>query len=307
MGIFPAVSPLALLHFINKTELQMSGEKTVNEVFVEACKNGEDAKVNAAIVLGVNVNTKDATGLMWALANKHENIVDILLAHPDIDINGKDNAGVFPLSIAAGLGLTSVVAKLGRMPALRGVNDQGFNGSTPLSLATNGGHLSTVRELLKIPGIDINAAEKNGDTPLHFAAKKGNADVMAVLITVPGASLAVRNKAGKTAEQLARDGNHNSVLALIPGTVEQIQAEMSALKESIRNIQMGQGGARINVPECPVCFEVMAPPKQIFHCVNGHFVCGSCRPNIRMCPKCRNNMAGRAHDTEEMLRAGFSE
>merc|ERR1711971_43808 len=254
--------------------LDMSGEKTVNEVFVEACENGEEAKVNAAIVLGVDVNTKYATrggtGLMWAIANKHENIVDILLARPDIDINGKSNIGSFPLGLAAWIGLTSVVAKLGRMSALRGVNDQGYNGSTPLSLATN-----------------------------------GNADVMAVLITVPGASLAVRNQAGKTAEQLARDGNHKSVLALIPGTVEQIQAEMSALKESIRNIQMGQGGARINVPECPVCFEEMAPPKQIFQCVNGHFVCGSCRPNIRMCPKCRNNMAGRAHDTEEMLRAGF--
>ena len=84
------------------------------------------------------------------------------------------------------------------------------------------------------------------------------------------------------------------MLALIPGTMEQIQAEVSALKESMRNMQMGQGGARINVPECPVignflppyfwvqvCFEEMAPPKQIFHCINGHFVCGSCRPNIQ--------------------------
>merc|ERR1719391_1473098 len=80
----------------------------------------------------------------------------------------------------------------------------------------------------------------------------------------------------------------------------------SALKESIRNIQMGLGGARIHVPECPVCFDMMVPPTQIFQCINGHFVCGSCRPNIQTCPKCRNNMAGRAHDTEEMLRASFS-
>jgi len=96
-----------------------------------------------------------------------------------------------------------------------------------------------------------------------------------------------------------------------------VKCEMSALKESLRNTQMGQGVPRINVPECPViqtvspdfwfqvCFEMMAPPKQIFHCVNGHFVCGSCRPNIQVCPKCRNNMAGRAHDTEEMLRTSL--
>ena len=70
------------------------------------------------------------------------------------------------------------------------------------------------------------------------------------------------------------------------------------LKESMRNLQMGQRGTRIQAPECPVnqnlkdlpifhfwvqvCFEEMAPPRQIFHCVNGHFVCGGCKPNIQV-------------------------
>ena len=46
-----------------------------------------------------------------------------------------------------------------------------------------------------------------------------------------------------TFKNALRDGNHKSVLALIPGTMEQIQAEVLALKESMRNMQMGQGGA----------------------------------------------------------------
>ena len=121
----------------------MSGEKTLNELFLAACEKGEEAKVNAAIVLGVNVNTKDAhgrSGLMWAIKKKHESAVDILLAHPAIDINGKANGGWFPLQVAASWGLTSVVAKLGRMPALRGVNDQGgIQGRTPLIWATYNG------------------------------------------------------------------------------------------------------------------------------------------------------------------------
>ena len=119
-------------------------EKTLGELFLDACQNGEEAKVNAAIVLGVDVNTKDAsdgqTGLIWAIDNKHENVVDILLAQPAIDINGKKNSGWFPLSFAAWHGLTSVVAKLGRIPALRGVNDQGgLFERTPLNLATTQG------------------------------------------------------------------------------------------------------------------------------------------------------------------------
>ena len=119
----------------------MSGRNNLDDLFLEACKNGDEAKVNAAIVLGVEINNKDAdgwTGLLWAIVNKHENIVDILLAHPLIDINGKASSGRFPLPLAALHGLTSVVAKLGRMPALRGVNDQ-YAGWTPLILATRNG------------------------------------------------------------------------------------------------------------------------------------------------------------------------
>ena len=115
-------------------------------------------------------------------------------------------------------------------------------------------------------------------TDLFYTLCIGNSNVMALLMTAPGANLAIENDDGKTVEQLARyssnwsnvttletdlgnflkninaprDGNHKSVLALIPGTMEQIQAEVLALKESMRNMQMGQGGARINVPECPV-------------------------------------------------------
>merc|ERR1719209_2521763 len=97
---------------------------------------------------------------MWAIKKKHESAVDILLAQPAIDINGKANGGWFPLQVAASWGLTSVVAKLGRMPALRGVNDQGgIQGRTPLIWATYNGHLSTVRELLTLPGINSNAAD----------------------------------------------------------------------------------------------------------------------------------------------------
>ena len=46
-----------------------------------------------------------------------------------------------------------------------------------------------------------------------------------------------------------RDGNHMLVSALFPVTMEQLQAENLALRQSL----MGQqGGARINVPACPV-------------------------------------------------------
>ena len=35
------------------------------------------------------------------------------------------------------------------------------------------GHLETVIELLKLPGVGVNAVDHNGNTPLHVAAEKG--------------------------------------------------------------------------------------------------------------------------------------
>ena len=83
------------------------------------------------------------TGLMWAIWREQETIVDILLAHRDIDINATTRRGTSPLSLAASRGLTSIVAKLDVRgcwgePGLVGVNHQGF-GRTPLSWATNNG------------------------------------------------------------------------------------------------------------------------------------------------------------------------
>jgi len=59
------------------------------------------------------------------------------------------------------------------------------------------------------------------------------------------------------------------------------------------------------VPECPVCLEEMAPPTRIFQCTNGHLVCETCKTDLRpcICPKCRQEMAGRATGMELFLRS----
>ena len=56
-------------------------------------------------------------------------------------------------------------------------------------------------------------------------------------------------------------------------------------------------------PECPVCYEMMAPPQRIFQCSNGHLICGGCRPRLEGCPKCRKPICGRAMDTEQFVRS----
>merc|ERR1719319_2059335 len=57
------------------------------------------------------------------------------------------------------------------------------------------------------------------------------------------------------------------------------------------------------LPECPVCFEAMAPPVQIHQCGLGHLVCGGCRPRVEECPsRCGHPMVARAIGMEQYVR-----
>merc|ERR1712129_663482 len=57
------------------------------------------------------------------------------------------------------------------------------------------------------------------------------------------------------------------------------------------------------IPECPVCFESMKPPLQIFTCGNGHLVCSVCRPKLPIdkC-HCLAMYTGRATAVEQIVK-----
>merc|ERR1719210_2035162 len=55
------------------------------------------------------------------------------------------------------------------------------------------------------------------------------------------------------------------------------------------------------LPSCPVCFETMKPPLQIFTCGNGHLICSSCKPRATTC-FCQAMYMGRATAMEQMVR-----
>ena len=42
------------------------------------------------------------------------------------------------------------------------------------------------------------------------------------------------------------------------------------------------------IPECPICLDPMAAPAQIFSCMNGHNICGTCKPRVKTCATCRS-------------------
>ena len=147
----------------------LAGSDSLRELFLIACKNGEEPKVKAALVLGVDVNFKSElrpeTGLMLAIRGNHEGVVDILLSHPKIQVNSSDKDRGSPLALASSLGLASVVAKLGKKPTLKGVNEKAFVGSFD-SDQIFGRLLSNVS--------NWTTSLNNKSTPLSLAAQKGD-------------------------------------------------------------------------------------------------------------------------------------
>ena len=67
---------------------------------------------------------------------------------------------------------------------------------------------------------------------------------------------------------------------------------------------------------CPVCFEMMTPPAEIWQCVLGHPVCGDCKRGheerslyprqARLCPTCREPIIGRSIMMENLVKAIFA-
>ena len=94
---------------------------------------------------GFNVNRQDGnerTLLNHACYDAKGAVVPLLLAHPDIDVNLKNN------------------------------------GDTPFLWACFNGHTACVRLLLKDLRVKVNEPSVNGSTPLRFAAVNGNVDTI---------------------------------------------------------------------------------------------------------------------------------
>jgi len=87
------------------------------------------------------------TALHLASCNGHVEVVKVLLAHPDISVNCKNDYG-----------------------------------ATPLSLGCWGGHVPVVELLLKDPRVDVAVGDDNGRTPLWEVSSVGKYEVVEWLL-----------------------------------------------------------------------------------------------------------------------------
>ena len=77
--------------------------------------------------------------------------------------------------------------------------------------------------------------------------------------------------------------------------VEKEEEELAVAKEELKTFKRTHKPSPGPDFDCPVCLEMMAPPKKIFECERGHLICENCmnRPEIRTCPTCRGPLRQR--------------
>ena len=114
--------------------------------FPSLCRAGDIERVQAALDSGTDVNEEGSfgqTGLMLALASSQNNVVQLLLNHPDIDINKVNCDGSSALHFwAVGVDNHEGMAALLARQDLTTINQRTYDSRTPIMEAVS--HLSLI-------------------------------------------------------------------------------------------------------------------------------------------------------------------
>jgi len=170
------------------------------EDFQRALIRNDAPALRQLLQRGVDPNSRDEQGqvaLYAALRAEAFDVAEVLLAHPQLDVDAANAAGETPMMIASLRGLTPWQAKL----AARGAKVH-HEGWSPVLYAASSPEPKAVLWLLE-RGAPANARSPNGTTPLMMAAGYG-AEASVDLLLARGADPRARNDRELTAADFAR-------------------------------------------------------------------------------------------------------
>ena len=132
---------------------------------VDLCWQGDLERVRAALGRGEGVNSVSGggwTGLMYAVRNKHNSLVQLLLQQPGIDVNCRDRWGQTALHYSVTGDNPEGLRLLLAHPGMGSINTRDNDGDTPLMAAIRRGRLSCVIELVRVSGVDLDTRDDEG-------------------------------------------------------------------------------------------------------------------------------------------------
>ncbi|KAF0686272.1 Aste57867_21878 [Aphanomyces stellatus] len=158
------------------------------------------------------------TSLQMACRHGHKEVVALLLAHPDIDVNVTDPLGVTPLMTACMKKDKALAAMLLDHPSIK-INQKDYvrpcSNRTALVVATQFGQIEIVKLLLQDEHIAANMADHIGNTPLMLACCKGNDTIVALLLQHPSVDPCAANDANETPLSIAISCEYDRVVKML--------------------------------------------------------------------------------------------
>lgn len=170
-----------------------------------AAMNGYEEIVELLLKIpGIDINASpNSTALIHAATNGHENIVKLLLSTDKINTNGA-------IGCAAIHGHENIVKLLLQTPIVDIVDEA----ATGIINAARSGHENIVRLLLNIPKFDKHFLGKICSNALVGAAY-GHENIVCLLLTIPGIDINVRDKYGSTPLIIAASCGYESIVQLL--------------------------------------------------------------------------------------------
>jgi hypothetical protein len=188
-GKSPPPSSEVSKYFKDKAEQDL--RRSRQREFLKAAKQGNIAEALALLKAGAHLNGGDhyskmnftETALMKAVRKGHSDMVSVLLAYPDIEVNRQTSTwGDRTALILAAVGNNLSVLQLLLNDCRININFVTTQGYTALMRAAWVGNGATITALLATPGINVNLANQQGDTAISVAFENGHIDIVMLLL-----------------------------------------------------------------------------------------------------------------------------
>ncbi|KAH8800125.1 ankyrin repeat-containing domain protein [Flagelloscypha sp. PMI_526] len=188
-----------------------------------ACERGHLNVVKVLIARNdVEINSQDENGLtplLWACRNGCSDVVKLLIGQTNVNVNSVDHRGRSVLLIAYEFKHLDAVAILLAHNDVN-VNSRNHEGRSPLSLACESGHLKVVQLLLARKNIDVNSLDNWERSPIFYACKEGHLDIMKLLTARKDININSKDVNGRSGLWWAYEKNRVKVMELLLARID---------------------------------------------------------------------------------------